>query len=373
MRTSSVATATSAGGGAAPLGGAEEDRVDVTSTAGAPHHLSTLSSLSDKAATENDVACGLPDSAADGEIAPPLSFLPPALSSIPPDRTSARRSSAPSSRHTLSDDIPMVHAAAGAAAATMSRSSLPSAGAVHETPRRRASENGSALSLAALGDVVASSSSAHSTSSRLFTRPNIHVDTHAPLSAALRPMSTNDAATLAASTVSAAVLASARTESSTKGLPSAPLSTVSLTGTSSSSSSPQAVDDLVTRFDGYMLVVDDTTANRKLLVRLLSRLCPRATILNACDGAEALARYAEHPDIRTVFMDREMPGMRGDEVATRLRRLGYAHLLVGVTGDMSTADKEEFTSHGADHVISKPVQANTVRHLLHAHLRATVS
>ena len=66
-----------------------------------------------------------------------------------------------------------------------------------------------------------------------------------------------------------------------------------------------------------ILVVDDEPLARQRLQRLLARLRPQATILEAANGADALAiTRSEQPEI--MLLDIRMPAMDGVEVASRL-------------------------------------------------------
>lgn len=66
-----------------------------------------------------------------------------------------------------------------------------------------------------------------------------------------------------------------------------------------------------------ILVVDDEPLARERLLRLLARIQPSATCLQAGDGVAAIALVAtESPDL--VLLDIRMPGKDGIEVATEL-------------------------------------------------------
>jgi signal transduction histidine kinase/DNA-binding response OmpR family regulator len=65
-----------------------------------------------------------------------------------------------------------------------------------------------------------------------------------------------------------------------------------------------------------VLVVDDDPAARYLLSGYLAET--RYAVVEACDGAEALARVKESPPV-AVFLDLQMPGLSGEEVLGRLR------------------------------------------------------
>jgi Histidine kinase-, DNA gyrase B-, and HSP90-like ATPase len=60
-----------------------------------------------------------------------------------------------------------------------------------------------------------------------------------------------------------------------------------------------------------VLVVDDNAMNVRLLSRLTTRLLPGSKIIEASDGAKAIALFEQHPDITLIMMDRAMPGEFG--------------------------------------------------------------
>ena len=69
-----------------------------------------------------------------------------------------------------------------------------------------------------------------------------------------------------------------------------------------------------------ILVVDDEPLARERLLRLVARIRPEATCLQAADGNEALAQVAAaDPDL--VLLDIRMPGKDGIEVAADLEQM----------------------------------------------------
>ena len=128
------------------------------------------------------------------------------------------------------------------------------------------------------------------------------------------------------------------------------------------------------------LVVDDSTSNRKMLVRLLRDKC--SVITEAADGVEAVdiiktaikadrdrsrgsiaisnittptGSFCLQPNYDAVLMDFIMPNMEGPEAARGMRELGYTGLIIGITGNALKADKDRFISCGANMVLTKPV------------------
>jgi CheY-like chemotaxis protein len=65
-------------------------------------------------------------------------------------------------------------------------------------------------------------------------------------------------------------------------------------------------------------------------------------------------------------MDFEMPVMNGPSATARLRELGCACLIVGVTGNVLPTDVNIFRDHGADAVLTKPLVLETLTALLMA-------
>jgi CheY-like chemotaxis protein len=115
-----------------------------------------------------------------------------------------------------------------------------------------------------------------------------------------------------------------------------------------------------------LLVVDDSGLNRKMLVRLLTS--KEHTCEQAEDGEVAVRMYlemverGEPPD--AILMDFEMPVMNGPSATARLRELGCACLIVGVTGNVLAQDVAFFIAHGADSVMPKPVILEDFERLL---------
>jgi CheY-like chemotaxis protein len=106
----------------------------------------------------------------------------------------------------------------------------------------------------------------------------------------------------------------------------------------------------------HILVVDDCSVNRKLLIRLLTRAG------HTCDGAEdglvALhqveAAMESENYYDTILLDSEMPVLNGPTAAKQMRRLGCDAMIVGVTGNLMREDVEYFKENGADEVLPKP-------------------
>src|SRR4051812_26449317 len=105
-----------------------------------------------------------------------------------------------------------------------------------------------------------------------------------------------------------------------------------------------------------ILIVDDFTANRKILVALLRHQGHR--LLQAGDGRQGLdAAHADHPDL--IITDVLMPVMDGYELVTQLRLDPTTrHIpVVFYTAHYGERDARALAlSSGVSHVLTKPAQ-----------------
>lgn len=116
-----------------------------------------------------------------------------------------------------------------------------------------------------------------------------------------------------------------------------------------------------------ILVVDDKEPNRKLLVKMLTRIGFR--VISANDGLEAVEAYREkRPDL--VMMDMFMPVMDGFEAIKRIRMLpgGNATPIFAVTASVFEEDKSQILQCGANEFISKPFRESEILEKTAAHL-----
>ncbi len=112
------------------------------------------------------------------------------------------------------------------------------------------------------------------------------------------------------------------------------------------------------------LVVDDQEYNRIVLVDLLARLGFRAVA--AADGAEALARAARE-EFALIFLDYDLPGISGLEVARGIRALpgGSARAAIFATTAFNTPEKQkQCLDAGMDAFLGKPVTLERLRKAL---------
>jgi two-component system chemotaxis response regulator CheY len=109
-----------------------------------------------------------------------------------------------------------------------------------------------------------------------------------------------------------------------------------------------------------LLIVDDSAIMRRVIEQILDGLGHQS--VQAADGEEALARLAEHPDVRLILLDWNMPRMNGLEFLEARRR---EPRLRDVPVIMLTTEAErrkmiQAIEAGARHYLTKPFAAETL-------------
>ena len=137
-----------------------------------------------------------------------------------------------------------------------------------------------------------------------------------------------------------------------------------------------------------VLVVDDSSLNRKMLLKLLRNA--GYTCDEADDGVNAVAKVKERmargggggegenkgeggdkggvSELSIIYdailMDFVMPNMDGPTATQSIRSLGYTAPIFGVTGNTLDSDITHFISKGANAVIPKPFDFARFKHLM---------
>lgn len=115
-----------------------------------------------------------------------------------------------------------------------------------------------------------------------------------------------------------------------------------------------------------VLIVDDSSLNRKMTSRLLGHLgCETRDAedgQSAVDEVQGCLELADSIDV--ILMDSEMPRMNGVQATSIIRGLGYRGLIIGVTGNGQAECIQEFKEAGADHVLIKPLSLAELRNIL---------
>ena len=111
-----------------------------------------------------------------------------------------------------------------------------------------------------------------------------------------------------------------------------------------------------------VLVVDDSTLARKLLIKSLPDDWD-VEVAQASDGAAALELYRGGKGV-VIFLDLTMPGMNGFEVLEAIRHEGLDAFVIVVSADIQSGAVERAKSLGAIGFIGKPVSTEAIRPIL---------
>jgi len=115
--------------------------------------------------------------------------------------------------------------------------------------------------------------------------------------------------------------------------------------------------------DLNVLIVDDSAAIRKILVRVLSQTdLPIKNLHEANDGSEAL-KILEDNEVSLVLSDINMPNVDGIELLTRIKaQPKYKKLaVVMITTEGSQAKVMEAVQLGAKGYVRKPFTAEQIK------------
>lgn len=119
-----------------------------------------------------------------------------------------------------------------------------------------------------------------------------------------------------------------------------------------------------------MLLVEDNSTNQMVAGQLLEKLGVSVSIAN--HGAEAVAML-EGEDFDLVLMDMQMPVMDGVTATRRLRELGCRVPIIGLTANVSQADRETCLGAGMNEFASKPISRAKIEQVLARWLSGTVA
>ena len=112
-----------------------------------------------------------------------------------------------------------------------------------------------------------------------------------------------------------------------------------------------------------ILIAEDEPLVRDFLTRLLG--LEGAEVVEACDGEEAWEKLA-HADFDLVIADLRMPRMDGQELYERIaeERPELLRRLVFSSGDLAREETVTFLRGLPNRLLAKPLQVETVRHVL---------
>ena len=109
--------------------------------------------------------------------------------------------------------------------------------------------------------------------------------------------------------------------------------------------------------DNKILIAEDEANIRRVVANTLMKA--GYSVIEACDGKDAMDKFEDNPDIILVVLDVMMPRMGGYEVCARIRAASQVPILM-LTALDSEADEINGLGCGADDYVSKPFSSSVL-------------
>ena len=113
-----------------------------------------------------------------------------------------------------------------------------------------------------------------------------------------------------------------------------------------------------------ILVVDDSSAVRQIVQKVVNGSVFNCQIAEAADGETAMT-LCRGSQFDTVFLDRNMPGMDGLSTLKRLQALQPSLKIVMMSGERNADKEQEALAAGACAFLQKPFHSSDIDRVLH--------
>jgi CheY-like chemotaxis protein len=105
-----------------------------------------------------------------------------------------------------------------------------------------------------------------------------------------------------------------------------------------------------------ILIVEDDVSSRLYLNKILEKT--GASLLNACDGKEAIDAAKADPEIDIILLDIQLPVIDGYGAAKKIREFRNDVIIIAQTAYSLLGDREKIIASGFDDYIVKPIFPN---------------
>ncbi|MBS3807718.1 MAG: response regulator [Bacteroidales bacterium] len=105
--------------------------------------------------------------------------------------------------------------------------------------------------------------------------------------------------------------------------------------------------------DKRILIVEDDQLSSRFLTTVLRD--SKADLLYAKNGIEAVDLVKQNGDLDLILMDVQLPGMSGNEAASKIRQFNERIPIIAQTAHAMSEDKDRSINSGCDDYITKPI------------------
>jgi PAS domain S-box-containing protein len=124
-----------------------------------------------------------------------------------------------------------------------------------------------------------------------------------------------------------------------------------------------AIEKVITVDHLKILIVEDNKINMLLSKTLVKKIIPKATVLEATNGEDAIIFHQNHsPHI--ILMDLQMPVMNGYEASQKIRAMDADCIIIALSAEIITNEKDFLSKHGMNDYISKPIHKEILENTL---------
>lgn len=126
---------------------------------------------------------------------------------------------------------------------------------------------------------------------------------------------------------------------------------------------PQLNENFAAEHPARILIAEDNLINQKIAAKILEKMGYNVQV--ALNGLEAMKQLEVH-EFDLIFMDVNMPEMDGLEATAKIigKNGNYRPLMIAMTANAMSGDRERFIAAGMDDYISKPVKISDIQALL---------
>lgn len=124
-------------------------------------------------------------------------------------------------------------------------------------------------------------------------------------------------------------------------------------------------------YNPIVLIVDDNKINLSLAGKLVSKIIPNVKVINAQNGNEAVFQYIQNlPNL--ILMDIQMPEKDGYTATQEIREFEKGKnihtIIIALTANAITGEKEKCIEVGMDNYISKPIDISHLKSILNDYI-----